>query len=758
MIKTKTQQNKSRISISISKKFYQYCLLACFSLSIYITHSFIDQQLNKNDQIIFQGSSELILAHKEFEDAIKYVSVVAQNIGEEIKKNPQNKIYIFNTLRKFRVLYGSKDLTNILSISMFSWSGKDQQITVNSEFGILNKPIDLSKRDYLPLTITNPETIQIGAPVLGAVSKQYIIPIGIGIFDDYGIYQGSLVAGINIHEIYKRITKDKKSDLSVNIVFDKKFDVISNETIKDNPYLSHADLSKPAIQVLKKFSILNSENAILYKNISNYKYGILVTLNNKYGNQNYLRKNYLFEFASILLMFSFLIFFFKKVFIRPIIRMSNIAKSISSGNTDIKIPHSRIKEIDDLSNSINAIKNFVIIENLLKTELSQAIESKKNLISVTSHDLRNYISGISGLIDLIISKKYETESGIDEELLEIASKQTKELMYFVEDLLDTNHGKNKELKLDKIEEIDLKDTINRLLLLNKSLLTKNKLETKVEIQENLPSFFGNSRYIKQILNNLITNSIKYSTQYTEILLSVKFLPESNNFYLDIQDHGIGMDDDEIKLALNGDGELITKPDHKKEVDSHGVGMRIIQTLVKLHQGKIKIKSKKGVGSTFTIILPLLRENPDKTETELQQNKIDNKIFSKLKGMTAILAEDNHVNIIILSTKLKKDYQIDVKMAQDGEELIEIYTKTIESKSDLDFIISDINMPRLNGIDAIKKIREYEKQNRLKRTPVILCCGDSDQKSINSAREAGVDAIFIKGDDLSKLISEIYALV
>lgn len=750
---------KRNIEISISKKFSNYCLITCLALLLYITYSFISQQYNRNSQAILDGSSEVILAHREIEDSIKYASIIVQNIKKEIQQNAQNKQHIAKTLKKFRILYNSEDLTDILSISMFSWVDKDKKLSINSEFGILDNPIDLSNRDYIQLTIKEPEKVHIGSPVIGAVSKQHIIPFGVGVVDKSGVYQGAIVAGINVFGIYKKIiTTNHVQNSSVQISFDKVSDVISGQTTDNDKFLNQIDFDKTEVQLLKDFPFFHSGNAILYKNIQNSKYGVLMTLDNKYSDQNYLKQSYLIEAISISSIFLFLIFFFRKVFIQPIKRLSDLAKIISSGNTNIKIPRGNIKEINKLAEAITEIKDFVTVERALKMELGQALQSKTNLINATSHDLKNYISGINGLVDLILEDKSDNKAGKNESfaLLNVVSKQTKELMYFVEDLLDTSQGRLGELKTSQIEEINLREIIDRIILLNKNLLLRNKTDVIIKIQDDLPEFYGDARRIKQIFNNLITNAVKYSPKYSPISISATFLPKNNEFCIEIQDNGIGMTNEEIKLALSGHGESIDKSGLDKKVDSHGVGMMIIQNLIKLHHGKFEIDSKKGIGTTFRILFPTLRNKatlPTETNKKILHN-LDKKILTKLSGKKIILAEDNPVNVMILGKRLSEDYKIEIQSAEDGDELFAIYKKGIETQNPADLIISDINMPKLDGIEATKKIREYEEKNNLKQVPIIAYCGDGNPSMFNKIKKAGMNSLFVKGDNLVELIKEI----
>jgi CheY-like chemotaxis protein len=118
----------------------------------------------------------------------------------------------------------------------------------------------------------------------------------------------------------------------------------------------------------------------------------------------------------------------------------------------------------------------------------------------------------------------------------------------------------------------------------------------------------------------------------------------------------------------------------------------------------------------------------------------------LKGKKIIVADDQEVNLMVLSRILTNNGMI-VEKAKDGNEL---YNKYIEGEFDL--IISDIDMPDLDGLEAVKKIREYESKNSLKRVAALSCGGDSEKDKIHHFLKSGMDDYFIKGDDVSYLLS------
>lgn len=252
-----------------------------------------------------------------------------------------------------------------------------------------------------------------------------------------------------------------------------------------------------------------------------------------------------------------------------------------------------------------------------------------------SHDLRNYISAISGLAGLISGNLSEIKNDLllkqqqngarnncgcgkndfnkvifDEEkfnealeLSQLLEPYTKEAMHYVQDILDASlknkHNNSDDIKrlenaafgLGEAVKCDVKEVINSMLILKKSFIAQNKIIVETNIEENLPKLKTDIQRLKQILSNLITNAIKYSQIGSKIEISAKFL--APKILIAIKDYGIGM-------ALNGYGKQIDKSLSEKPIDSYGLGLPIVKQLAELLSGELEIESEKGVGTIVKI--------------------------------------------------------------------------------------------------------------------------------------------------------------
>jgi two-component system cell cycle sensor histidine kinase PleC len=244
------------------------------------------------------------------------------------------------------------------------------------------------------------------------------------------------------------------------------------------------------------------------------------------------------------------------------------------------------------------------------------ITQSTHLSSIT-HDLRNYIGGISGLVNIIseniaIYKAKQEATGIrlDENLKEISecanmlAPYSNEALRYVEDILDSTGIKTGKFTLGKIEDCDLGEVINKLLIFNKTFFIDQKVIVETEIEENLPQLNTDILRLKQILINLITNAVKYSPKGSKVEISVS-QNNQHQLQITISDSGIGMTEAEIEMALNGDGKNIDKSALNKPIDSHGLGMPIVKQLVELLGVEMEIESEKNKGTKVKLYFPLI---------------------------------------------------------------------------------------------------------------------------------------------------------
>ncbi|MEJ5351684.1 MAG: HAMP domain-containing sensor histidine kinase [Melioribacteraceae bacterium] len=221
-------------------------------------------------------------------------------------------------------------------------------------------------------------------------------------------------------------------------------------------------------------------------------------------------------------------------------------------------------------------------------------KSNKEFLSITSHQLRTPLSTILSSVDLLelyIKKKNTTRQ------LQVLNKIKNSILY-LRNVIDniTELYKNETLK-PTIKKIDLRKFVNDLI---EEIIIEAREDhlINVHIDDSLKEFRGDEFILKQILVNLFLNSIKFSPEGGQILLSVKKSGSYLNF--SVRDEGIGIDEKEIKNLF----KPFYRAKNVENIPGFGLGLAIVNKLVKLHKGKIKITSSLNKGTEVNVLIPL----------------------------------------------------------------------------------------------------------------------------------------------------------
>lgn len=746
--------NYNFANISIFSYFIIFSIIiTIFTITIYF---YFSQKIH-SQSISSVLEKQSLRIEKSLVDSIEYSAYLMNYLGNQIKDhNHRNLHYIERLLSSFRL---NSDVNNKIPWNMFSWANEETNLLVNSDLGIV-KPINLSSRDYIPLTISEPGKIHLGKPAFGKVSGEWIMPSGMGIVDNKNRYIGSVIFGFKISKLAEKLWQSTTSDDVSFAVFDQDGDLIINSTNfsinnKLSEYIKSIATSPRKNGEIAKFSVFGSnENYGFFQKIDKYPYIIITKLDSNLAKKNLFYKLYPYLLEALMILFSLLsiLFLLKSIVVNPILSLSNNAKSLSFGKLNVDIHKSNVKEINHLSKSISMVKDFFQKEQKSKIELDLARKeaekanlSKTNLLRSISHDLKNYICNILNLTKTILDKENNSillKNNEDLETLKIISSQSEELMYFVEDLLDTNQTEKGEFSLGKLEKCNIAELITRIVLLNKGFAIRHKISLKTNIEDNLPEVKCDIRRIKQILTNLITNAIKYSNHDSSVNIFAKYLKEQDQVYIEIADQGIGMTKEEIEMAISGSGQNIDKSNLNKPIDSHGIGMTIVKKLVELHKGKMEIDSIKGKGTKVKIYF--------NAEEKVSDNQlVSNSLVAK--NQSILLAEDNPVSSMITS-KILLDHGYRVEPVKNGKEAIEAL-----EKEDYDLVLMDGEMPILDGYEATKTIRLgncFKRFKNYRNIPIIALMANSEIECIEKAKISGMNSHLDKSSSKKEILQMI----
>ena len=673
---------------------------------------------------------DLVRAERLVVDNFNHTGSLIRNINMQIVKSSFDKNRINQILYKFKT---NPVLVETFSWTIFSWVDSKGNILVDADFGILKNPINILSRDYINLTKKDDKVFYIGKPVIGSTSKKWMIPGGVGVFDNKGNYQGSTVIGFEIEVLAKLIQKNIINP-NVNVLVYKTSDQfpISFSSANKIQYYRYQDLQFDKIlsdliktpfnqdEIKSYIEIIFDNKAFLVKKINEYDLTIAVeydsnAIRSELWNSIWSRS---IEFI-VIVMICFVIILF-------IYKNENYEK-----NSIINL-----KEIAEKNNN-----------------------EKTNLMRIISHDLRNYISSIYSLSDLILTDNSKNDNEKLNSLLKcckIIKFQSSEMLNFVHDLLDFNCIEQPSINLGKLEYCDIIKIIDRMIYLNNNLCESYSLKIIKSFDEAIPKFKCDRVKFKQILDNIFTNSIKYTKEKGEIKIVVNYLKDTSQIYIEIADNGIGMNANEIKDALQGNAHKIDKTHFSKKFDSHGIGLPLVKKLVELHNGIIVVDSEKNIGTKVKLWFKLEGDLvfPEKNLINCELGYIFNEDDCYIKQeekRKILIADDEEINILVFKQILRKT-KYEIISAKNG---LEAFKLVKENKFDL--IVLDIWMPEMDGLKASKAIKEYFSQINIS-VPIIAVSADNNidikQKILELEINYFLDKPYTK-EKVLNLIKEIF---
>ena len=388
-------------------------------------------------------------------------------------------------------------------------------------------------------------------------------------------------------------------------------------------------------------------------------------------------------------------------------------------------------EIDDVCSEINTfIKNAKsdrehILE--LKNTALEHIKLKNIFLANISHELRTPLNTIVGVFDILEDKNLDQK----EMYYRMQKKASGQLLNLVNDILDLTKLEANEFKLNPIETNIINILENCIDILKLQVADKqNKIELQVESHITTKVYIDEKR-LMQVILNLISNANKFTSNG---IIKIKFKEINKWMYIAIEDSGVGIPINMQKAIFEPFRQVSSTILINK--GGVGIGLSITKKIIEEMQGTIEVESIVNSGSTFTIKLPIIDPPISLTKSKNYENTIG-KIAIKNHRPSILIVDDAEENRILMDAYLK---QIDCTLdfADNGHIAVE---KCIQNKYDL--ILMDIQMPIMNGYDAIEEIRKYEKEYELVPSYIVALSAYQQKSDIEKAFDKGCNYYLYK---------------
>lgn len=420
---------------------------------------------------------------------------------------------------------------------------------------------------------------------------------------------------------------------------------------------------------------------------------------------------------------------------------------------------------DNYDSKSNVSKYIVTIsdqteEKKKKQALSDALRlaqdanrAKGDFLANMSHELRTPMNGIIGMTTLAKTNINNTKKV--EQYLDNISISSNHLMMLINDILDMAKIDNGKMYITH-ELFDFNEMINDVNSMIYQQAIKKELSYNVKMTNIVyKKIIGDFMRTKQILINILSNSVKYTPSGGNVLMEISQIQSGDKLKVNftISDNGIGMSEEFLKNLFKPfeRGSNISN----KNIEGTGLGLAITKNLIALLDGTIRVHSNLNKGSKFVIELPFdIDKNYKVSVNDLQNNKLNtfsnSNIKYLLKGKRFLLAEDNDLNAEIAISFLEQA-SAKVELAKNGKEVLKKFLKS--QKNYYDCILMDIQMPLMNGYDATRAIRNSVHDDA-ESIPIIAMTADAFEENITMSLEAGMDGHISKPIEINVLYNTL----
>ena len=371
--------------------------------------------------------------------------------------------------------------------------------------------------------------------------------------------------------------------------------------------------------------------------------------------------------------------------------------------------------------------------------------AKTTFLNHMSHDIRTPMNAIVGFTDIAMKRKPDKEV---EDCLKKIRQSSEYLMTLINDVLDISRIESGKLEYKPVP-VDFRNMTDTVLSIARGYIENRDLNFCVSREElKTPYVMADELRIREVLLNIISNAVKFTKDGGTISFVAENCPGNDEHLVivryRISDTGIGMSEEFQSRIFD---EFTQENDGARtSYKGTGLGMAIAKKYVDLMGGKIEVSSRQGVGSTFTVEIPLRIAEQILTEKEEKLRK-----DMDLHGLHVLLAEDNDLNAEIAVSLLEEQGMI-VTRAADGKSALLQFCNTAPGTFDL--ILMDIMMPEMNGYETTKAIRNLSNRPDGKEIPIIAMTANAFAEDVQAALDAGMDDHVAKPMNMDILTSAI----
>ena len=386
-------------------------------------------------------------------------------------------------------------------------------------------------------------------------------------------------------------------------------------------------------------------------------------------------------------------------------------------------------------------------------ELARATRLKDEFLANMSHELRTPLNAILGMTESLIEQIFGPLNEQQITSLSTIERSGNHLLALIDDILDLAKVEAGALSLERVPT-QIGPLCRSSLAFVKQLAHQKKIQlTERRTGDSIPDLMLDERRIRQVLINLLNNAVKFTPEGGHVTLTITLTQsttETNEYWLKftVEDTGIGIEANQLNRLFQPFVQVDTALN--RQYTGTGLGLALVKRIVELHGGEVSATSQLNVGSCFTVELPCTSSGDSQSVTPEPQSPSSGESQSpQVVKPLILLAEDNEGNIEVIQGYLAaKGYQVTI--AKDGREAI-----ALAQAQTPDLILMDIQMPGMDGIEAMTKMRQ---DKVLQHIPIIALTAFAMKGDLERCFAAGATDYLAKPVKLKQLVATMQSLL
>ncbi len=393
---------------------------------------------------------------------------------------------------------------------------------------------------------------------------------------------------------------------------------------------------------------------------------------------------------------------------------------------------------DELTRYTTALENTNQQLEEARRELEQAAKAKSQFLANMSHEIRTPLNGVIGMLELLSDTQLDT---VQQRFAHTARISADCLLSLINDILDFSKIEAGKLELDEAD-FDLKLLLEDVGEMFAARAEKKGLELCLDVQAEVPSAVrGDPDRLRQIIINLVTNAIKF-TDRGQIVIAARIHEASPHEYhlaFSVKDSGIGIPADRMNRLFHSFSQVDASTTRK--YGGTGLGLALSKQLTELFGGNIYVESEAGKGSTFGFTVKLKHAVHPISERVLP---------TSLRNLRVLVVDDNATNREILRATVLS-WGFECQLADDAPTALNLLRESLEQQRLYDLAIVDMQMPDMDGLELVERIRQDEEYKKLK---LIMLTSLSNLMTREELAKLGLSSYLTKPVRQSRLFDAV----